>query len=1089
MKTLRVQTQSPSKFNSLIFNRLEATSNLSQDRTLLKFLKFISFIFVLCIVKPLDAQDGFILVCGPGNSSVFQGYCDPIPFTIQITNEGNASAFDVRISPEDIEFDYTDFGNLPDNEPEIQGDQDVIEFETPVLIDAQSISYHFSMLATTWATGNTYSFIVKVTKKSNTSFGTHLYDLQPFENRNVNLNSYIYASDIIDDHFLNPSLIPLSGVSLPACNNGSTQRLYIPDKIIFDIPDYCIYNAAGTGTLVMGAGSELIIENGSTLTINDTRVGSCDQMWKGIYVKKGGRLILNNCQIENAQYGIRAERGAQVASYETTFKNNYIGLYISPYIYQSDPEEPDDSYVLIEAFYNNLFIGEGEMLPPYTGQTPTPESRPYAGIKASYLSHFDLPGYVGANDFSNYFENLSNGILLDHSPLRMGDAFFKNISFDPEINASLQGYGINITEGKYTEIKGNSSGVAPPDYDYHFENCDVGVYNSKGSVDISGMTMGHVKTGIELVNIKNGRISIADNTINATDLGVVINQCVPTDGDILNNFIEVIGNGDASSCIEINDPPVPTLWNVENNYISVAEARYGILNRSGSQNAFMNNTIIVQPYTEDDAFGLYLEGVKGLMATCNSLTGDIEPSVNNYHNSAGIFFEGNNSFDISCNDINDFRYGIKVSSQNTGQGLLRGNIFGDQWQGLLLGRTAVIGPQEHHGNIWDATYYDFAAVHEGSSQLVDQSPFYYDINDNTYFEPSSISAATSWFYNRLGSSFICNEEETCPEGVGYINPLVNWDSLDLEVIAGNLGFDYFDNSLSWMSRFHTYRRLKDLSSTLLPSQINTFLSNQQSLNIGKFSNAFDSLAVSLRYQGPLSGILEAYPEDMSGFYSRILHWDTLIMANRGIDTLIDRLRLVYDSIYVLECNYLSKKGMINNILVQHIDNAIDYTEGISPDSIWEEKLQFTLLEHLVFAKYDTLTSSVLLQELANACSDMYGDPVYHARSLVRVDSSGKFYDHEGLCNYLSPRGIMDPIALSITIQPNPAFEYINILSSDQFQEIRFYDLTGKMITIPYSQDCNRVFCNISSMPPGMYIVQATDDQLRTVSEKLIVVRK
>lgn len=945
------------------------------------------------------------------------------------------------------------------------------------------------MIATTWATGSTYLFTVRVTKISNEAVGTHTYDFSPRENRNVNLNSYTYASDIVDDYFLNPSLLPLSGITIPACSTASTQRLYVPDKIIFDLEDYCIYNHVGDGAVIMGPGAELIVEDGSTLSLNDALIKSCDTMWKGIYVKKGGRLILNDCVIENAQYGIRAERGAQIASYGTTFKNIYIGFYISPIAYQSDPEDPDDSYVLMEGFYNNLFIGTGEMLPPYSGQSPAPNALPYAGIKASHVSVFDLPGNVAGNDNANYFENLSNGILLDHASFRMMDAFFRHIHYDPEIQIKIQGYGVYVSDGKYVEINGNTLGVSPPDYDFHFEDCDVAIFSNKGAVNISGITMGNVGTGIHLEHIKNQKITIDDNEIYAHSTGILLNQCVATTGNVTNNTVEVSGDGDASACIEINDPPVPTLWNVENNYITVGDARFGILNRAGSQNSFMNNTILVQPYTEDDAFGIYLEGIKGSQATCNYLTGDIEPEEHNYHNSAGIFFEGNNPFNISCNDITDFRYGIRASSQNTGLGELRGNTFGDLWQGLHLGSTAIIGPQDHNGNIWDGTYYDFGAVHEGQTQLLIQmSRFLCDTSDNDNFLPDSIYASFPWFYTLKGISFACDTAEVCPEGIGYSVPLVTWDSLDLEIISGNLGLEYFNNPLTWMSRFHTYRRLKNLSSTLLPSQINTFLSNQSTLNIGKFSNAYDSLSISLRYTGPLDGILEAFPDDMAGFYSRIQHWDTLIMADRGNDSLINRLKLVYDSIYILECNFLSKNTMIGNVLNAHLENAITYVEAINPDSSWEEQLQFTLLELLDYARNDSLTSSEDLNELAMACPDMYGDPVYHARSLIRIDSMNRYYDNQSLCSYLSPRQEQILPDLTYRILPNPASESVTIIASNDIHLIRMYDLAGRNLPVKYDLAGEKATLDLLTLHQGVYIIHLSDANGNTSSQKMVIAR-
>ena len=143
-----------------------------------------------------------------------------------------------------------------------------------------------------------------------------------------------------------------------------TQNLYIPDKLIFDIPEYCIYNSTGNGEIIMESGGEIIIEDGSKLLIDGQTLRSCQNMWKGIYVERGGELILNDCIIANAQFGITAEKGSKISVFGTTFLNNYIGIYVPPDPNVVLPANNVDLFLM-----NNAFIGIGSMLPPYLFQT------------------------------------------------------------------------------------------------------------------------------------------------------------------------------------------------------------------------------------------------------------------------------------------------------------------------------------------------------------------------------------------------------------------------------------------------------------------------------------------------------------------------------------------------------------------------------------------------------------------------------------------------------------------------------------------------------------------------------------------------
>lgn len=212
------------------------------------------------------------------------------------------------------------------------------------------------------------------------------------------------------------------------------------------------------------------------------------------------------------------------------------------------------------------------------------------------------------------------------------------------------------------------------------------------------------------------------------------------------------------------------------------------------------------------------------------------------------------------------------------------------------------------------------------------------------------------------------------------------------------------------------------------------------------------------------------------------------MADRGNDSLIYKLKQVYDSIYIFECNYLSKTIMISNVLNAHLENAITYVEGINPDSSWEEKLQFTLLELLNYARNDSLTSSEDLNELALACPDMYGDPVYHARSLIRVDSVNQFYDNQSLCSYLSPREAQLTHDLTYRILPNPASESITIIASNDIRLIRMYDLAGRNLTVKYDLAGEKATIDLLPFHQGVYILQLLDTSGNTSSQKIVIAK-
>jgi len=263
---------------------------------------------------------------------------------------------------------------------------------------------------------------------------------------------------------------------------------------------------------------------------------------------------------------------------------------------------------------------------------------------------------------------------------------------------------------------------------------------------------------------------------------------------------------------------------------------------------------------------------------------------------------------------------------------------------------------------------------------------------------------------------------------------------------------------------------------------------QLNYHIGNFSNAFDSLSTALKYNGAFLSVLEDFPDEMSAYYDQINLLDSLILEDRNNDSLLNEMILQHDSIYLLECNYLEKDSLISVNLGANIENAIDYILSISPDSSWQEHLQFTLLEFLDFAKKDSLTSTADIFDLAMNCPDRYGDPVYHARSLIRIDSTNRYYDNEGMCDYINPRSSQKLLSPSIMVTPNPASDGFKITSSDEMVNIDVFDITGKRLFIQIQIDENIAQCETTSLIPGIYFIKVKTQDGTYSIHKIIISR-
>jgi len=104
----------------------------------------------------------------------------------------------------------------------------------------------------------------------------------------------------------------------------------------FDINANVLINCSD---VLMGTGSQIIVEPGYTLDIEISHLHACDNMWDNIDVKPGATLIINNSLVENAQQAVYAENGPTVADKssftltQTIFNINNIGVEVMPYPY------------------------------------------------------------------------------------------------------------------------------------------------------------------------------------------------------------------------------------------------------------------------------------------------------------------------------------------------------------------------------------------------------------------------------------------------------------------------------------------------------------------------------------------------------------------------------------------------------------------------------------------------------------------------------------------------------------------------------------------------------------------------------------
>jgi len=195
------------------------------------------------------------------------------------------------------------------------------------------------------------------------------------------------------------------------------------------------------------------------------------------------------------------------------------------------------------------------------------------------------------------------------------------------------------------------------------------------------------------------------------------------------------------------------------------------------------------------------------------------------------------------------------------------------------------------------------------------------------------------------------------------------------------------------------------------------------------------------------------------------------MTVRNNNNIADLMVLLLDSITIIGFDYNQEDYLIRACIDTRLDNLMDDLASISVDSIWVEKLQFTILASAMLAKTDSLSSQTDLFELASVCPDRYSDAVFYARSLIRVDSLQNYYDDENLCTTLYPRSENTVINdLTITISPNPASSITTVRSDMDMSDLQIFNVLGHRIYRIQSGGEKQLDYELASFPPGMYYI-------------------
>jgi hypothetical protein len=84
-----------------------------------------------------------------------------------------------------------------------------------------------------------------------------------------------------------------------------------------------------------------------------------------------------------------------------------------------------------------------------------------------------------------------------------------------------------------------------------------------------------------------------------------------------------------------------------------------------------------------------------------------------------------------------------------------------------------------------------------------------------------------------------------------------------------------------------------------------------------------------------------------------------------------------------------------------------------------------------------------------------------------------------------PNNIEETERLSLSVFPNPALEVLHVRSSQRLARVRLLDISGRAV-LTESISTGRYTVSLAGIPPGLYLLEATDMEGRAAVQKVVV---
>lgn len=873
------------------------------------------------------------------------------------------------------------------------------------------------------------------------------------------------------------------------------------------------------GFIRMQPGAEIIVQAGGGLRIEEVNkaegeigigIHGCDHMWEGIDVEAGGRLIVENSTIQDANTAIGITGEAHISIRHNRFENNYRGIDVAPLIDLTANNDPAPFSLIADptGLWGNYFGTVGNGLKGTLDPTYIPAgTRGSVGLKTSYLD-FVAGFYLAMGQ--NTFENLQYGIYSNKGTLLIAESTFREVDYGARLYDTPATFVNNSFED--VALRGIESLDAAMLWAFRneMENMHQRGINYEGATHLTSYMLvdNEIAAQDHCINIEvspaTTLLSIRDNNL----------SLLPSSAES-----EVFPDRAALRVFNIGNPTldIPTakikdhFADASNNRSPITINGYGqgLVLENMNNIELLDNEIVYQ-HPGDEL--IPSDGIRLTNSPDNYLSGNAVQAVGDFPTVRNFFLEGSSNNEFYCNSTEGGGIGVGFfgTCNNTE---LNTTTIGNHDIGIRCDIGTLIGLQEHRGNTWPTNLNPEvkASEHQGTEFFVNESIFRLEGSPgSSEFWPdgnliSTPNAANAqWFIPWPGSANACEDSNgSLPtpsddqlEGKESDPRVIEGDYVtgDYAVVHNwEAGLELFDrlekneslrNSESWYQNFYAQANnntLGDYVRAREDAKIQLSPSDQT-------RQSADALQASIQDNLEiLHNIREVYSQASTPTDSIELDADRLEEYTKLSANLTDWQQLAADV----------HQHTASNIAALQQDNA-SLLENIVPAA--NEKFLNTIQLKRLTGEELTEEQGSRLATLAFSCPLEAGNVVYRARTLLRTQDNYLFDDaaicqlgkkddeEDGKKSKISHVEISTP-EQQWHVYPNPAKYQLWIAGSqlEELQSIELFDGLGISVLRRPNKGNTRMEIQLPfDLPTGIYFLRLQLNNGETNTQKILI---